>query len=90
MLQIQIDKKKIDIDTATSFSFDFGINELINMVGLPQADGALVGKKMLENRAIQILNDKLFIRDVKEISKQNAYYKKMQQLEKARHASKQS
>ena len=88
MLQIQVDKKKVDIDTATSFSFDFGLKELINMVGLPQADGALVGKKMMENRVIQIINDKLYIRDVKEIVKQNGYYRKMQQLEKARHEKK--
>jgi CRP-like cAMP-binding protein len=88
MLQIQIDKKKVDIETATSFSFDFGIKELINMVGLPQADGALVGKKMMENRIIQMLNDKLFVKDVKEIARQNGYYRKMQQLEKARHEKK--
>jgi len=88
MLQIQIDKKKIDIDAATSFSFDFGLKELINMVGLPQADGALVGKKMMENRIIQIINDKLYVRDVKEIVRQNGYYRKMQQLEKARHEKK--
>jgi CRP-like cAMP-binding protein len=84
MLQIQIDKKKVDINTATSFSFDFGIKELINMVGLQQGDGSIVGKKMLENHVIQIMNGKLFVRDVKEIARQNAYYRKMQQLEKSR------
>ena len=88
MLQIQIDKKKVDIDTATSFSFDFGLKELINMVGLPQADGVLVGKKMMENRVLQIINDKLYVKDVKEIVRQNGYYRKMQQLEKARHEKK--
>jgi len=90
MLQIQIDKKKVDIDAATSFSFDFGLKELINMVGLPQADGAFVGKKMMENHIIQIINDKLYVRDLKEIVKQNGYYRKMQQLEKARHDKKTS
>jgi CRP-like cAMP-binding protein len=84
MLQIQIDKKKVDVDTLTSFSFDFGIKELVNMVGLPQGDGMIAGRKLLENRSFQILNDKIFIKDIKEIAKQNAYYKKMQQLEKAR------
>jgi len=84
MLQIQIDKKKIDINNATSFSFDFGIKELINMVGLPQEDGALVGRKMMENHIIQMMNNKLYVRDVKEIIRQNSYYRKMQQLEKSR------
>jgi len=84
MLQIQIDKKKIDIEGMTNFSFDFGLKELINMVGLPQGDGSLVGRKLMENKAFQIINDKLFIKDVKEIPRQNGYFKKMQQLEKVR------
>jgi CRP-like cAMP-binding protein len=84
MLQIHLDKKKLDIETLTNYSFDFGLKELINMVGLSQGDGALIGRKLMENKVFQIINDKLFIKDVKEIPKQNAYYKKMQQLEKVR------
>ncbi|MDR1869330.1 MAG: cyclic nucleotide-binding domain-containing protein [Treponema sp.] len=84
MLQIQIDKKKIDVNNATNFSFDFGIKELSNMVGLSPSDGALIGKKLLENRAFQIMNDKIFVKDVREIARQNGYFRKMQQLEKAR------
>jgi len=88
MLEIQIEKKKIDILTATNFSFDFGLKELINMVGLSQGDAMIFGKKFMENHAFQIMNDKIFIKDVKEISRQNAYYKKMQQLEKSRQKNK--
>jgi len=84
MLQIHLDKKKIDINSITNHSFDFGLKELINMVGLSQGDGSIYGKKLMENKTLQILNDKIFVRDVKEIVKQNAYFKKMQQLEKAR------
>jgi len=84
MLQIQIDKKKVDIEMITNFVFDFGLKELINMVGLSQKEGALVGRKLVENGIIKIMNDKLFVKDIKEIQKQNAYYRKMQQLEKAR------
>jgi len=84
MLQVQLDKKKIDTSTTVNFSFDFGIKELINMVGLSQTDASVSSKKLLENRAIQIMNDKIFVKDIKEIEKQNAYFKKMQQLEKTR------
>jgi len=84
MLQIQIDKKKIDIQTATNYSFDFGLKELVNMVGLNKGDGQIYGKQLMQNPAFQILNEKLFVKDVKEIAKQNAYYRKMQQLEKVR------
>jgi CRP-like cAMP-binding protein len=84
MLQIQIEKKRIDINNAASLTFDFGLKELVNMVGLSQGDGTVIGRKMMENKALQIQNDKLFIKDIREIAKQNAYYRKMQQLEKAR------
>ncbi|MCL2441855.1 MAG: cyclic nucleotide-binding domain-containing protein [Treponema sp.] len=88
MLQIQIDKKRVDVTTATNYSFDFGLKELVNMVGLSQGDGAIYGKKLMEGRICQVLNDKLFVKDAKEIAKQNAYYRKMQQLEKTRMGNK--
>jgi len=84
MLQIQLDKKRVDINGITNYSFDFGLKELGNMVGLSQGDAALYGKKLMENKTFQIMNEKLFIKDVKEIPRQNSYFKKMQQLEKAR------
>jgi hypothetical protein len=84
MLQIQIDKKKVDILAFTNYSFDFGLKELINMVGLSEGEGALVGRKLMENKTFQIINEKLFIKDVAEIQRQNEYYKKMQHLEKVR------
>ncbi|MCL2720081.1 MAG: cyclic nucleotide-binding domain-containing protein [Treponema sp.] len=84
MLQIQIDKKKINIGSTTNYSFDFGLKELINMVGLSQGDGRIYGSKLMANRAFQIINEKLVVKDASEIVKQNAYYRKMQQLEKTR------
>jgi CRP-like cAMP-binding protein len=84
MLQIQLDKKRVDINALTNYSFDFGLKELGNMVGLSQGDAAIYGKKLMENRNFQIMNEKLFIKDVKEIPRQNSYFKKMQQLEKSR------
>jgi len=84
MLQVQLEKKKIDINNATNFSFDFGLKELVTMVGLPQADAMVTGKKLMDNKALQIMNDKIFVKDVREIIKQNAYYRKMQQMEKSR------
>ena len=88
MLQTHIDKKKIDIETVTNFAFDFGLKELFNMVGLSQGDSIILGKKLMENNSLQIVNDKLFVKNVKEIAKQISYYKKMQHLEKTRKGNK--
>jgi CRP-like cAMP-binding protein len=84
MLQIQLDKKRVDINVVTNYSFDFGLKELGNMVGLSQGDAAIYGKKLMENKVFQIMNEKLVIKDIKEISRQNSYFRKMQQLEKSR------
>jgi hypothetical protein len=83
-LLIQLEKKQININSAQSFTFDFGPKELANMVGLPQSDGVLVLRKMMENKKIQIIQDKVHTVDVSEITKQTEYYRKMQRIEKAR------
>ena len=84
MLQIQIEKKKINLNETTSFSFDFGVKELVNMIGFSSSEGLLLGKKLMEDRGIQLLNNKIFVKDVKEIARQNSYYHKMQNIEKTR------
>ncbi|MDR0473607.1 MAG: cyclic nucleotide-binding domain-containing protein, partial [Treponema sp.] len=83
-LLIQLEKKQMNLISAQPFTFDFGPKELVNMVGLPQAEGSLVLRKMLENKKIQILQDKVYTIEVCEISKQTEYFRKMQKIEKAR------
>jgi CRP-like cAMP-binding protein len=84
MLQIQLDKKRVDVGSSTNYSFDFGLKELGNMVGLSQGDASIYGKKLMENHVFQIINEKLVIKDLGEIPRQISYYRKMQQLERAR------
>jgi CRP-like cAMP-binding protein len=84
MLQIQLDKKRVDVGSVTNYSFDFGLKELGSMVGLSQGDATTYGRKLMENHVFQIVNEKLYIKELNEITKQNSYYRKMQQLEKSR------
>jgi CRP-like cAMP-binding protein len=86
-LLIQLEKNRINIMSTQSNTFDFGPKELVNMVGLPQGDGTLVLRKMMENKKIQILRDKIYVSDVSEVGKQTEYYRKMQKIEKARRES---
>jgi len=58
------------------------------MVGLSAHDGTVYSKKLMATPGLQIINDKLYIKDINEILRQNAYFRKMQQLEKSRHAKK--
>ncbi|MDR1104743.1 MAG: cyclic nucleotide-binding domain-containing protein [Treponema sp.] len=86
-LLIQLEKNRVNFNASQSYIFDFGPRELVNMVGLVQSDGALVLRKMMENKKIQILKDKIYAVDVSEVSKQTEYYRKMQKIEKARRES---
>jgi CRP-like cAMP-binding protein len=86
-LLIQLEKNRIPLDQTESYTFDFGPKELVNMVGLPQGDGALVLRKMLENKQIQVVKDKICVADVTEVIKQTEYYRKMQKIEKSRRKS---
>jgi len=88
MLQIQLDKKRVDVNSTTNYSFDFGLKELGNMVGLSPGDASIYGKKLMENHVFQIVNEKLLIKDLGEIPRQNSYFHKMQQLERSRMGNK--
>jgi len=69
------------------YTLDFGSKELINMVGLPAADGNLVLRKLLENPKIKVIDNKVSMMDVSEVVKQTEYYRKMQKIERARRES---
>ena len=87
-LLLQLEKNRISTIGQNPHTFDFGPKELANMVGLPQKDAALVLRKMLENRKIQIVEDKIYTSSVVEITKQSEFYRKMQKIETARQEAK--
>lgn len=82
-LQIQLEKNRVALGPS-AYVFDFGPKELVNMVGLPQAEGNLVLRKLLENTKIRVVDNKISLTDVSEIFKQTEYYRKMQKIERAR------
>jgi CRP-like cAMP-binding protein len=86
-LLIQLEKSRTNIMSTQSYTFDFGPKELVNMVGLPQKEGALVLRKMMENKKFQILRDKIYVVDISEVARQTEYYRKMQKIEKSRRES---
>ncbi|MDR0450084.1 MAG: cyclic nucleotide-binding domain-containing protein [Treponema sp.] len=77
-LQIQLERIRVPLNTGSSYTFDFGPQELANMVGLPQGEGDKIIRKLLENRNFLIVNDKLYIVNVSEVARQAEYYRKIQ------------
>ncbi len=86
-LLIYLEKNKVQIKPHGTFSFDFGPNELMNMVGLSPEEGSLVLKELFTNKKVQIIDNKIYSSDIDEIKKQVEYYKKMEILDKKRKSS---
>jgi len=85
-LLMQLERNRVPLIQAP-YTLDFGSKELINMVGLPAADGNLVLRKLLENPKIKVIDNKVSMMDVSEVVKQTEYYRKMQKIERARRES---
>jgi CRP-like cAMP-binding protein len=83
-LLLQLEKNRVPLSESDTHIFDFGPKELVSMVGLPQGEGALVLRKMMEGSKVQIIQDKIYVSDIREILKQVEYFRKMQRIEKSR------
>ena len=84
---IQFEKNRIPFTSTTSFSFDFGPKDLANMLGLSHDETNRALKKMLDNKTIQIVRNKIYIPTVVEIIRQAESYRRMQRIEQARKES---
>ncbi len=83
-LLIQLERVRVPIRSGEPYTFDFGIKELINMVGLPMAEGNQIVREMLKNSKIKAIENKIYTSDMEEIEKQAKYYRKMERIEKSR------
>jgi len=83
-LLIQLEKARVPIRSGESYTFDIGPKELINVVGLPMAEGNNALRILLQNPRIKAVDNRIFTSDVEEILKQANYYRKMQRIEQAR------
>ncbi|TVQ19407.1 MAG: cyclic nucleotide-binding domain-containing protein [Spirochaetaceae bacterium] len=83
-LLIQLEKARVPIKSGEPHTFDFGIKELINMVGLPMAEGNQIVRELLKNSKVKAVENRIFATDIEEIEKQAKYYRKMERIEKSR------
>ncbi|TVR00882.1 MAG: Crp/Fnr family transcriptional regulator [Spirochaetaceae bacterium] len=83
-LLIQLEKARVTIRSGESYTFGFGTRELINMVGLPMAEGTQTVRELLRNSKIKATENRIVVTDVEEVAKQANYYRKMQKIERAR------
>jgi CRP-like cAMP-binding protein len=83
-LCMQLEKNRVHIAAGENYTFEFGPNELLNMVGLPLKEGEAYIRQLFENKRLKIVDNKLFTNDVDDVMKQAEYYKKMQRIDRSR------
>jgi CRP-like cAMP-binding protein len=76
-LLIQLEKNRVALSLDQSYIFDFGPQELFNMVGLSRNDGMSVFRKMTETGKVQVFQNKIMIMSILEIQRQTVFFKKM-------------
>jgi len=89
-LLIQVEKQKIRITPKESYTFDFGVKELLNMVGISHDKGDYLVVELLEDKNITLDEGKLICTNLEELEKTVNFYKKKSALERKREASKNS
>lgn len=73
-----LEKNRVPMDKHEAYTFDFSVEDLIQMVGLPKEEGTAVTRQMLEDSTkLQVREDKLYCPDLRIISKEAQYYRRM-------------
>jgi CRP-like cAMP-binding protein len=84
MLLTVVEEHRVPINHNTNYTFDFGPDELVKMVGLSADKGNLLIQKLFENKKLRLDEKKITVTDVEELKKQVDFYKKMDTLERKR------
>ena len=84
MLSIQLEKLRIQPGSGKQHTFLFGPAELAKMCSIPKEQVAQTISEFLTTPIVRSTDDSIIITDTLELTKQTAYFKKMQEIEQAR------
>ena len=84
MLSIQLEKLRIQPGAGKQHTFLFGPPELAKMCSIPKEQVAQAIAEFLMTPIVRSTDDSIIITDTLELSKQTAYFEKMQEIEQAR------
>jgi CRP-like cAMP-binding protein len=84
MLLMHLEKKRVNLHVKAPFVFDFGTKELIHMIGLSSGEGDVAIQKLLQDKHIQVTNNKLTVTEPGEILRQTESSRKLQEIENRR------
>ncbi|PIE97639.1 MAG: cAMP-binding protein [Treponema sp.] len=84
MLALQLEKNRITPVAGSMYTFNFGIVELANMCGIPKDKVSSAVADFLQEPIIKSNGSKVEITDQLELTKQAAYFKRMQKIDTMR------
>ena len=79
-----VEENRVTVVHNASFSFDFGPDELVNMVGLGSDEGNVLVQDLFKNSKVKLQDNKIVVTDLQELVKQVEFYKKMDALDRKR------
>ena len=83
-LIIQLEKKRIPLDSDNEYCFEFGTDALVTMIaGLSESDVEKALQKLKTNENLIIYEDKMFVKSIADIVKEWNYYKTRERRKKA-------
>ncbi|HEY1405464.1 MAG TPA: Crp/Fnr family transcriptional regulator [Spirochaetota bacterium] len=87
-LLTQIEKQRIVIKPKQSFNFQFGVKELLNMIGLTAEKGEMQIIQLIDNKLFSLEAGKIMCHDIAELEKIVLFHRKKSAMERKREASK--
>ncbi len=79
----QLQKERVTIQEGISHTFDFGPDEVLKFVGMNNQEGKLALKRLFDmEKSIQVIDGKIFCKDVSSIQKAINVIKRNQELER--------
>lgn len=89
-LLIQLEKQRIAIRPKQAHNFQFGVSELLNMLGKSKEESESVQVQLFSDKLITIDEGKLICNDIAELEKVALFYRKKSVMDRKREANKNS
>ena len=87
-LLTQIEKQRIKIRPKQSHNFQFGVKELLTMIGLPSDKGEILVIQLIDNKLFSLEEGKILCHDIAELEKIVLFYRKKSAMDRKREANK--
>jgi len=84
VLLIQLEKNRLDLESANAYTFSAGWNDMINMLGLTEKEGFVLMGKLQEDKNIQVKDGRVHAYSIREVAMQAELFRKMDAREKAK------